>query len=71
MAFHQEIYDSLSHVSKLCLRRTKWRWGNPYIYRPRRHLIKRIAQQFGLSETEARNRLFEIRKFILQYPQYF
>jgi hypothetical protein len=71
MAFHQDIYDTLVPKTKLCIKRTKWRWGKPYDWRPRRQLVRRIAEQFGLSQQEAFDRLIEIKKHIRQYPHYF
>jgi hypothetical protein len=71
MAFYPDIYETLTHNTKLCMRRTKWKFGKPYSWMPRRHLVRRIAEEFGLSQTEAFNRLMEIKQHVQKYPAYF
>lgn len=71
MAFYQDIYNSLTRKTRLCIRRRKWRHGKAYEWSPRVHLVRRVATQFGLSEEEALSRLTQIKAFVRKYPQYF
>lgn len=71
MAFYPEIYDTLVHKTRLCIKRKKWRFGRAYDWYPRPQLIRRVARQFGLSENEAFERLMEIKQHIRKHPQYF
>lgn len=66
-----QIYSSLSRKSQLCLKRLRWKQGRPYHYRPRSHLLSRLAQKFGISREEVMSRLFKIREFVTTYPQYY
>lgn len=66
-----ELWEALGRKSKLCLRRKRWRFGRSYSYTPRSDLVRRLAVQFGVTETEIISRLRELREFILKFPQYF
>lgn len=69
--WYPEIYATLRHKTRLCLKRTRWRWGKPYDYNPTQRLIRRLSAQFNISTDEAYNRLMEMRKFLIKNPQYF
>lgn len=57
------IWISLSTRSRRALTKKKGRSGAIYQYRPRGHLLKRIASEQGLSIEESWNELQEIRKY--------
>lgn len=71
MAFYPDIYDSLTKETRLCIRRRRGRFGKPYDWLPRINLVRRVAQQFSIPETEAFNRLIQIKDFIRRFPNYF
>lgn len=41
------LYRKLSTRSKRAMRRPRGKFGQPYEYRPRGHLVKRLAQETG------------------------
>lgn len=71
MAFYPDIYNTLTHETKLCIKRRRWRFGKAYDWYPRPQLIRRVAKQFNLSEEQAFDRLIEIKLHIRKYPHYF
>lgn len=63
-------YPRLARCSQLAMKRTRWRYGNPYSYRPYRNLVKRLAQELGLSESQVRDKIEQERAWLLNNPWY-
>jgi hypothetical protein len=62
-----KIYISLGTRSRRALKKVKSRFSKkPRDYWPRSDLIRRLTQQFSLTETEAYNAMLNIRKEILR-----
>lgn len=60
------IWQKLSTCSKRAMRKTKKKYGRSYFYNPRGHLLKNIANRFGISVDEAYFDLLAIRKEVLR-----
>ena len=60
----------LNKRSKVAIKRKRKRWGHPYLYTPRRDLLRRLSQQTGMTEEEVLYQLLEERQFLLKNPEY-
>jgi hypothetical protein len=65
-----KIYPLLNHESRLAIRRTKWRYGWIYVYRPYRNLISRLSSELGMSEDQVRDQIQAERKWLIENPWY-
>jgi hypothetical protein len=60
------LYPKLSSRSKKALTRKIGRWGKPYYYRPRGHLLKRLARETGMTVSQVQSQLEKERDYLLQ-----
>lgn len=60
------FYPRLSTRSRRALTRTKKRGGRHYTYFPRITLIRRLQQEFGLSQAQVIDQLFAEREALLK-----
>jgi hypothetical protein len=59
------LYPKLGTDSKKALTRKNGRWGKPYIYRPRGHLLERLARETGLTLSQVRSQLEAEREYLI------
>lgn len=62
-------YPRMCRDSQLCMRRTRWRWGKSYQYRPHRQMINRLAMELGMTTDEVYNQIMRERRYLLENPQ--
>ncbi|WP_194013559.1 hypothetical protein [Synechocystis salina] len=62
------IYARSCRKTRLCMRRTKWRYGKIYVYEPRKDLIRNVAREFGWSEPKVRAEIQRERFWLLANP---
>jgi len=60
------LYSKLSTRSKKALTRKNKQWGKPYYYRPRGHLLERLARETGMTIDQVRSQLEKEREYLLQ-----
>lgn len=60
------LYPKLGTDSKKALTRKTGRWGKPYHYRPRGHLLERLARETGMTINQVRSQLEKEREYLLQ-----
>lgn len=60
------LYYQLSTNSKRAMGRSRNRNGMPYTYRPRGHLLERLARENNTSPTEIYNQLLQERRELLR-----
>ena len=66
-----ELWVLLGTQSRRAIKRVTKKYGHRYHYNPRIDLLERLADKTGQSVEEVKDKLMEIRAFILKYPQYF
>ena len=59
------LYPKLGTDSKKALARKNGRWGKPYLYRPRGHLLERLAKETGTTINQVRSQLEKERQYLL------
>lgn len=59
------LYPRLSTRSRRAIRRVKKRWGQPYEYRPRGNLLRRLANETGQTLEWVFDRLLEERAYLI------
>lgn len=59
------LYPRLNTRSKKALTRKNGRWGKPYLYRPRGHLLERLAKETGMSVSQVRSQLEKEREYLI------
>jgi hypothetical protein len=59
------LYSKLGTDSKKALTRKSGRWGKPYNYRPRGHLLERLARETGLTLNQVRSQLEKEREYLI------
>ena len=64
-----KIWNKLSTNSRRAIKRTKKRYGKPYFYNPRGHLLSNISHRENISIDQAFNDLMTIRQEILKREQ--
>jgi hypothetical protein len=47
--------------------RRKWRWGHKYTYIPKYDLVKRLANELNMSDSEIRDQIAKERTHILEH----
>lgn len=60
------LYSKLSTRSRRAIARIKRRNGQPYQYRPRGNLLRRLARETGWSVDQVYTRLMQERQIILR-----
>jgi hypothetical protein len=60
------LYPKLSTRSKKALIRKSGRWGKPYDYTPRGHLLTRLANETGLTVEQVWIQLQKEREYLTQ-----
>lgn len=60
------LYPQLGTQSRRCMKRRKKTGGHPYTYNPKGNLLERLARDNNMSIEEARNKLLQERKEILE-----
>jgi hypothetical protein len=50
------------------MKRKKWRYGAPYLYIPRRDLVRNVAREFGWPEEKVRKEIERERRYLLNNP---
>ena len=60
------LYPKLGTDSKKAVTRKSGRWGKPYYYRPRGHLLERLARETGMTINQLRSQLEKEREYLLQ-----
>ena len=63
-------YPKMSPYSQKALKRRLWRFGSVYVYRPYANLVRRLAQELGLTEEKVREQLQKERQWLLGNPWY-
>jgi hypothetical protein len=59
------LYPQLSTNSKRALTRLRKRFGQPYTYQPRGHLLERLARENNLTKEQVYQQLLRERRAIL------
>lgn len=59
------LYPKLSTRSKKALTRKTGRWAKPYNYKPRGHLLERLARETGLTLNQVRSQLEKEREYLI------
>ena len=59
------LYPRLSTRSKKALTRKNGHWGKPYVYRPRGHLLERLARETGMTIDQVRSQLEQEREYLI------
>ena len=59
------LYYKLSTCSRRAIRRKNGPGGRPYYYRPRMPLLKRLAEETGMTVEQVQDALMEERKELL------
>jgi len=59
------LYSKLGTDSKKALTRKTGRWGKPYLYRPRGHLLERLARETGMTIYQVRSQLEKEREYLI------
>lgn len=62
------IYARSCRETRLCMKRTKSRYGNPYVYKPRLDLIRNVSREFGWAESKVRSEIERERRFLIDNP---
>lgn len=65
------IWPRVKRHTRLCMQRVKWRWGNKYIYTPRRDLVTRLSNELGLTPDQVRDRIKQESDYVKKYEQYY
>jgi hypothetical protein len=59
------LYPQLGTQSRRCMKRRTKRGGHPYAYNPKGNLLERLARDNGMSKEQARDKLLQERKELL------
>jgi len=59
------LYPRLSTRSKKALTKKNGRWGKPYVYRPKGHLMERLARETGMTIYQVRSQLEQEREYLI------
>jgi hypothetical protein len=59
------LYPRLGTDSKKALTKKNGRWGKPYVYRPRGHLLERLARETGMTIYQVRSQLEQEREYLI------
>jgi hypothetical protein len=62
------IYCKATRKTRLCMRRKRTRYGNPYRYKPRADFLRRLAQETGNSIEQIKEQIQEERRYLLENP---
>ncbi len=59
------LYPRLGTDSKKALTKKNGRWGKPYVYRPRGHLLERLARETGMTIYQVRSQLEQEQEYLI------
>ncbi len=61
-------YPKMCRESKLCMTRERWRYGKKYYYRPRSHLLNRLAKELNMTKEQVRDQIAKEKAYLLKNP---
>jgi len=59
------LYPRLSTRSKKALLRKNSYWGKSYVYKPRGHLLERLARETGMTIYQVQSQLEQEREYLI------